>query len=247
MTSPPNSLEPDYSAAAQLLADTDALLIGAGAGMGVDSGLPTFRGDQGFWTAYPAYRGCSLADVACPNTFTRDPELAWGFYGHRLNLYRQHPPHAGFAILRCWAEMMPHGYFVLTSNVDGHWLQAPAQGSLRRAFAVWLRDVLLPARLPGVRIDAVLELNEVQNMLAERVIEWTEQWKQQGLEEGRKEGEFLMLQELLTQKFGPLDAATLARLSATDSETLLIWGKRVLTAKSLAEVFGDYSRQGPSG
>lgn len=97
---------------------------GAVALEGVDSDLPTFRGDQGFWTAYPAYRGHSLADVACPYTFTRDPELAWGFYGHRLNLYRQHPPHAGFTILRRWAETMPHGYFVLTSNVDGYFQQA---------------------------------------------------------------------------------------------------------------------------
>jgi NAD-dependent SIR2 family protein deacetylase len=124
MAHSPLSLQPDYTATAQFLADTDALLIGAGAGMSVDSGLPTFRGDQGFWTAYPAYRGRSLADVACPDTFTRDPELAWGFYGHRLNLYRRHPPHAGFAILRRWAEAMSHGYFVLTSNVDGHFQQA---------------------------------------------------------------------------------------------------------------------------
>jgi hypothetical protein len=46
-----------------------------------------------------------------------------------------------------------------------------------------------------------------------------------------------MLQELLAEKFGPLDAATLVRLRATDSGTLLVWGKRVLTAKSLAEAF----------
>jgi predicted transposase YdaD len=121
------------------------------------------------------------------------------------------------------------------------WLQAPEQASLRRAFAVWLRDVLLPARLPGVRIDAVLELSEVQNMLAERVLEWTQEWKQQGLDEGRQEGlkagESLMLQRLLTLKFGPLDAATRARLAAADSETLLVWGERVLAAGSLAEVF----------
>ena len=112
---------------------------------------------------------------------------------------------------------------------------------MRRAFAVWLRDVLLPARLPGVRIDAVLELSEVQNMLAERVLEWTQEWKQQGLDEGRQEGlkagESLMLQRLLTLKFGPLDAATRARLAAADDETLLVWGERVLTAGSLAEVF----------
>src|SRR4051794_18199581 len=41
--------------AAQAIAAADALLIGAGAGMGVDSGLPDFRGNQGFWKAYPAY------------------------------------------------------------------------------------------------------------------------------------------------------------------------------------------------
>ena len=163
------------------------------------------------------------------------------------------------------------------------WLQAPEQASLRRAFAVWLRDVLLPARLPGVRIEAVLELNEVRNMLAERVLEWTEEWKRQGLEEGRQkglqeglqegrqkglqegrqkglqegrqkglqegrqkglqegrqEGESSLLQRLLTRKFGPLDETVRARLAAADSETLLVWGDRVLTATSLAEVFGE--------
>jgi hypothetical protein len=98
-------------------------------------------------------------------------------------------------------------------------------------------DVLLPARLPGVRIDAVVELSEVQDMLAERVLEWTREWKQQGLDEGRKEGESLMLQRLLTAKFGPLDAATQARLAAADSETLLVWGERVLAAGSLTAVF----------
>ena len=127
------------------------------------------------------------------------------------------------------------------------WLQAPEQTSLRRAFVVWLRDVLLPARLPGVQIDAVLELSEVRNMLAERVIEWTQEWKRQGLEEGRKEGReegrkelgLLFVQEVLAEKFGPLEADTLARLRATDSEPLLVWGKRVLNAKSLADVFQE--------
>ena len=105
------------------------------------------------------------------------------------------------------------------------------------------RDVLLPARAPGVRIEMMSELSEVRNMLAERVIEWTQEWKQQGLEEGREEGHkelgLLFLQELLTEKFGPLDAATLARLPATDSETLLVWGKRVLNAKNPADVFQE--------
>jgi NAD-dependent SIR2 family protein deacetylase len=41
--------------AAKAIKSAEALVIGAGAGMGVDSGLPDFRGDQGFWRAYPPY------------------------------------------------------------------------------------------------------------------------------------------------------------------------------------------------
>jgi len=64
--------------------------LGAGAGMGVDSGLPDFRGDEGFWKAYPpmAKLGIRFSSMANPRWFESDPELAWGFYGHRLNLYR---------------------------------------------------------------------------------------------------------------------------------------------------------------
>ena len=42
--------------AAELIAGADALLYCAGAGIGVDSGLPDFRGTEGFWRAYPPYR-----------------------------------------------------------------------------------------------------------------------------------------------------------------------------------------------
>src|SRR6267142_6047100 len=93
--------------AAEVVADADALLIGAGAGMGVDSGLPDFRGDEGFWKAYPPFRGKSFAAISNPVWFQSDPEQAWGFFGHRLQLYRQAVPHAGFHILRRWAEAKP--------------------------------------------------------------------------------------------------------------------------------------------
>lgn len=112
--------------AAAAIAGAQALLIGAGAGMGVDSGLPDFRGDQGFWKAYPAYAklGLSFAELANPRWFDTDPELAWGFYGHRLNLYRATRPHAGFAVLAGWAARMSLGSFVFTSNVDGQFQRA---------------------------------------------------------------------------------------------------------------------------
>jgi NAD-dependent SIR2 family protein deacetylase len=112
--------------AAAAIAGADALLVTAGAGMGVDSGLPDFRGDEGFWNAYPAYAhlGLSFVDLANPRWFAEDPHLAWGFYGHRLNLYRATRPHDGFARLRGWGAARRHGAFVFTSNVDGQFQRA---------------------------------------------------------------------------------------------------------------------------
>lgn len=112
--------------AAEAIAGAEALLIGAGAGMGVDSGLPDFRGAQGFWKAYPPYEKLRLnfIDLANPRWFASDPALAWGFYGHRRNLYRKTESHAGFGMLLSWARRLPHGAFVFTSNVDGHFQRA---------------------------------------------------------------------------------------------------------------------------
>lgn len=89
--------------------------------MGVDAGLPDFRSGRGFWTTYPALAqsGIHFQDIACPDTFVSDPALAWGFYGHRLALYRRTEPHEGYRILLKWSRRMPHGGFVFTSNVDG--------------------------------------------------------------------------------------------------------------------------------
>lgn len=110
-----------YKNAAEAVAAAEVMVITAGAGMGVDSGLPDFRGDRGFWKAYPPYEKLNLSfvDLANPGWFSHDPKMAWGFYGHRLNLYRQTRPHRGFEILYHWATNKKD-YFVFTSNVDGH-------------------------------------------------------------------------------------------------------------------------------
>lgn len=115
-----------FAEAASLIAKADGLIISAGAGMGVDSGLPDFRGNSGFWRAYPALAGARIAfeEIACPDAFRRHPRLAWGFYGHRLNLYRRTLPHLGFAILQGIGARLARGCFVFTSNVDGQFQRA---------------------------------------------------------------------------------------------------------------------------
>ena len=108
------------------LKEADALLVTAGAGMGVDSGLPDFRGTQGFWREYPVLKrlGYSFEYMANPKWFEENPKLAWAFYGHRLNLYRRTNPHKGFSLLLRLARQKNDDYFVYTSNVDGQFQKA---------------------------------------------------------------------------------------------------------------------------
>lgn len=120
----------DFRRCAELIAGADGLLVTAGAGMGIDSGLPDFRGPQGFWRAYPALGKARIAfeRIASPAAFGSDPGLAWGFYGHRLNLYRTTVPHDGFQLLRRIGGRLAEGCFVFTSNVDGQFAKAGFDG-----------------------------------------------------------------------------------------------------------------------
>ncbi len=118
--------EANVRLAAEAIQQADTLLVTAGAGMGVDSGLPDFRGNQGFWQQHPIYaeQGLTFKDLASPDWFKRDPYKAWGFYGYRYHLYQNTQPHLGFALLKHWQAVKPIAGFVYTSNVDGHFQKA---------------------------------------------------------------------------------------------------------------------------
>ncbi|WP_436493365.1 SIR2 family NAD-dependent protein deacylase [Actinokineospora sp. HUAS TT18] len=142
-------------AAAELVAGADSVLVCAGAGMGVDSGLPDFRGDEGFWRAYPPYErlGLSFVELADPVHFGSDPELAWGFYGHRLHLYRTTVPHAGFDILRKW------GARAFTSNVDGQFQKAGFTDVAEVHGSIHHLQCLLPCRSAIWDADVDIEID----------------------------------------------------------------------------------------
>lgn len=119
-------LEEKISMAHDIINDAEAVIISAGAGMGVDSGLPDFRGNEGFWKAYPpiAKLKYDFTEMANPALFRKNPKLAWGFYGHRLNLYRSTVPHDGFKLLLNLVDKIDNNYFIFTSNVDGQFQKA---------------------------------------------------------------------------------------------------------------------------
>lgn len=109
------------NSAVEAIRQAQAVVLATGAGMGVDSGLPDFRGNQGFWMAYPMLgkKGISFAEIANPRWFHLDPARAWGFYGHRLMLYRETVPHEGFQALKRMQEALGFELFCYSSNVDG--------------------------------------------------------------------------------------------------------------------------------
>jgi len=66
---------------------------------------------------------CS-ADVGSSFPACQDPELAWGFWARCYQAYTRATPHAGYSLIHSWARSKACGYFVVTSNVDGHWLRS---------------------------------------------------------------------------------------------------------------------------
>lgn len=157
-----------FEKAAHVIKNATALIVTAGAGMGVDSGLPDFRGDHGFWNAYPMYRRLNLSFVqaANPAHFQRDPAFGWGFYGHRTNLYRDTVPHEGFSIISRWIAELGLDHFVVTSNVDGQFQKAglapdsilEVHGSIHHlqclapcSAHIWPNDEVVPVDLATMR------------------------------------------------------------------------------------------------
>ncbi|AJD47472.1 transposase [Isoalcanivorax pacificus W11-5] len=129
------------------------------------------------------------------------------------------------------------------------WLHSQQQAGLRRSFTEWLRRVLLPARLPGVPIPAMQALQEVDDMLAERVQQWYREYEERGLakgmEKGRQEGLVegrsaearLILSRLLARRFGEMAPEILEHIQSADIDTLEKWTDRVLDATTPEDIF----------
>ncbi|CAI2377020.1 unnamed protein product [Moneuplotes crassus] len=116
-----------YQRVAKSIMRNKAMLVTAGAGIGIDSGLPDFRGKEGLWKAYPYFKNTNMSftDAANPRFFSMKPKEFWFFYGHRYNSYQDHLPHSGFhALLKVCREYLGDKYHVYTSNVDGHFQKA---------------------------------------------------------------------------------------------------------------------------
>jgi NAD-dependent deacetylase len=91
---------------------SERLFVLTGAGISAESGIPTFRGQDGLW------EGHRLEDVATPQAFTRDPELVWRFYSMRRAVALGSQPNAAHFALARLEEKLGKRMLLCTQNVD---------------------------------------------------------------------------------------------------------------------------------
>jgi NAD-dependent deacetylase len=83
-----------------------------GAGISAESGVPTFRGDEGLWKQYKP------EELATPEAFLRDPRLVWEWYDWRRQAIAKVSPNPGHRALVELERQKPHSTLI-TQNVDG--------------------------------------------------------------------------------------------------------------------------------
>ena len=87
------------------------ILVITGAGVSAESGIPTFRGKDGYW------RNFDPAKLATPEAFARDPKLVWEWYRERRQRIRNAQPNAAHTAI---AKLAQHAdeFLLVTQNVD---------------------------------------------------------------------------------------------------------------------------------
>ena len=90
----------------------DRVFVLTGAGISAESGLPTFRAEDGLWAGY------RIEDVCTPDAWQRDPAAVWAFYSARRESGQKAKPNpAHFALAELEAKLGDR-YFLCTQNVD---------------------------------------------------------------------------------------------------------------------------------
>jgi NAD-dependent deacetylase len=94
------------------VAPGDRVFVLTGAGISAESGLPTFRAEDGLWA------GHRVEDVCTPDAWERDPWKVWAFYSARREQGAKAKPNAAHKALAELEEKIGNRFFLCTQNVD---------------------------------------------------------------------------------------------------------------------------------
>lgn len=91
----------------------DLLVVLTGAGISAESGVKTFRDNDGLW------ENQRVEDVATPEAFQEDPQRVWRFYDQRRKQLKKVSPNPAHKALALLEERLGSDRFLLvTQNVD---------------------------------------------------------------------------------------------------------------------------------
>ena len=100
------------SRVAELISDGCRTVVLTGAGVSAESGVPTFRGDDGLW------KGFRAEELATPAAMRRDPARVWEWYAWRRQVIAGCEPNRAHRALAGVEGRLP-GFHLVTQNVDG--------------------------------------------------------------------------------------------------------------------------------
>lgn len=110
------SIESATSVLLKAIQGNERITVLTGAGISAESGIPTFRGPEGFWTI--GSRDYHPQEMATLAMFNRDPESVWVWYLYRMGLCQKARPNAGHLALAAMESHLGDQFTLITQNVD---------------------------------------------------------------------------------------------------------------------------------
>ena len=109
-----------------------------GAGISAESGIPTFRGAEGYWVV--GSRNYMPQEMATREMFDRAPEEVWRWYLHRFGIVRGAEPNGGHRALVTLEQALGDRFTLVTQNIDGLHRRAGSRRVLAiHGDAAWVR------------------------------------------------------------------------------------------------------------
>ncbi len=93
------------------------VVVLTGAGVSAESGIPTFRGAEGYWVV--GSKNYMPQEMATREMFDRAPEEVWRWYLYRFGVCRFAQPNAGHAALVRLEAALGDRFTLVTQNIDG--------------------------------------------------------------------------------------------------------------------------------
>lgn len=137
--------------AAGLIRGATSVLVCSSAGMSADSGIPTFRDEEGLYRDLPIYRELNVRPRDLMHAPRGDLSLFWGFKEYMRRRVAAAQPHRGYAILERWRRELFQSVFVHTTNVDGYHARAgwPPERIYEIHGSIWELQQHGKGRAPG--------------------------------------------------------------------------------------------------